>query len=168
MHHLIAHTIPNVLKKYHTVGYFTEDALESIHAFLVNKLCQKYIQIGGYRKVTQVLRSLQFQKQDLHLTKSKAVKEEKKRSTRTSRTKQGMGKAEKEPVNSKVTTMLEKIITEHTIQNIEEYMQVGGGNLTVCEICSKSLQKDIFVPEKLIDFHHLCVHVESENKFHKN
>ena len=79
-----------------------------------------------------------------------------------------MGKAEKEPVNSKVTTMLEKIITKHTIQNIEEYMQVGGGNLTVCEICSKSLQKDIFVPEKLIDFHHLCVHVESENKFHKN
>ena len=76
MHHLIAHTIPNVLEKYHTVGFFTEYALESIHA-LVNKLCQKFIQIGGDRRVTQFLHSLQLQKQDLHLAKSKAVKEEK-------------------------------------------------------------------------------------------
>ena len=79
-----------------------------------------------------------------------------------------MGKAEKKPINNKVTTMLEDIMNKHTVQNIEEYIQIGIGNLTACKICSKTLQKDIFVPEKLKDFHHLCVHVESENKFKKN
>ena len=64
--------------------------------------------------------------------------------------------------------MLENIMNEHTIQNIEEYIHISSGNLTVCIICSKAWQKDIFVPEKLMDFHHLCVHVESENKFKKN
>ena len=52
----------------------------------------------------------------------------------TSIMKQGMGKSEKEPMNNKVTTMLKNIMKQHTIQKIEKYLQIDGGNLIACEI----------------------------------
>ena len=111
MHHLIAHTIEHVLEKYHTVGLFAEDGLELIQA-LVNRLCQQFIQINGNQKKQQILWSLQFQKQDICLKMSKAIKDEKKES-------RGFPDQNKEREklieNNKVTPMLAKMMEEHTI-----------------------------------------------------
>ena len=79
-----------------------------------------------------------------------------------------MGTDEREICNNKVTTMLHKIMEEHTISKIDEYLANGGGALIACKICSETLQKDVFVPESFKDFHNLCVHVECETKFKKN
>ena len=78
MHHLIHHAQHIALEAYNAIGYFAEDALESIHA-LVIKYCNRFSQMDGDRQGKQVLCSLQLDKQDKHATANKMVKEEKKR-----------------------------------------------------------------------------------------
>ena len=54
MHHLLHHARNIAIDAYHTIGYFAEDALESIHA-LVNKFCSQFSQIDGNLRGKQVL-----------------------------------------------------------------------------------------------------------------
>ena len=167
IHHLITHTDTPVLEKYHTFGFFAEYALESIY-HLVNMYCRKFAQIDGDWRGKQVLRSLQFQKQDIHLTKTKGEKEDKKLKSRANRKKQGMGTAERIVKDNISTNMLQNIMHAHPITKYDEYLSNSScGNLINCKNCYDALNNNVLVPEKLMHLN-LCAHVKSKKKFKKN
>ena len=74
MHHLIHHSDNISIDAYHTIRYFAENSLESIHA-LVNKFCCQFFQIDGTLCGKQVLHNMQLDKQDKYANERKLIKE---------------------------------------------------------------------------------------------
>jgi hypothetical protein len=52
------------LRRYGTIGFFTEDTLESIHA-IVNRLAKMYASLDKTRRGTQILRTMASRKSEM-------------------------------------------------------------------------------------------------------
>ncbi len=71
MYHLVHH-LKEVLEKYGTIGLFTEDAMESIHA-IVNELARQYSLLDYTRRAQQTVRVLASRKKN-NVTQRKVMK----------------------------------------------------------------------------------------------
>jgi hypothetical protein len=188
MHHLVHH-LKEVLANYGTIGLFTEDAMESIHA-IVNELARRYSSLDYTRRAKQTVRVLASRKKN-NVTQRKVKKEKaekkggcgceppKKKTRRQGESKVPIANNKKSmdiqnTISAAVTSFQswkKDQVAEESEQGEEESRQEGfitfeGLALSVCEKCQAD-EEDRLIPTIFLPLHDLIVHLESGNRFEK-
>ena len=169
MHHLLCH-VAKFIDTYGTVGFFTEDALESIHA-RVNYFVARFASLDPERRVRQVVRSLASDK------KSKMRRESRRKVNETTKKptsrRQGRGGKKRshtisagDPVTEKVGAALNFYAEGGEDGTPMEKLPETGTDL--CRQCGRYLQKDRAIPSCMMDLHEALCHVHNEDKSDKN
>ena len=176
LHLLIAHAKWYLLT-YGTIGFFTEDALESIHA-IVNWLAITYAALDKTRRGTQILRAMASRKSEmLDRVQGETKKYGEKGKTRK-RARQGSKPSLQHPrEESEVEKAIDEALAdffgnnktqqELTLQLTESenpFEYPSDTALVECELCRSGLNQDVFIPKTLAKLHHLVVHQEIEDK----
>jgi hypothetical protein len=174
MHLLFAH-LEDRLKTYRTIGLFSEDSMESIHA-VVNRLDRVYASLDSERKTKAILQSLEATKkrsltkqstQIIESLKKGEVKEKKKR-------RQGVGKATNYDANiADDFNMLASAATEslrnwNWISTDVDEPDYPASHLIYeevpCEHCLEHLGVDVKISSQLMELHYLIKHHHTEDK----
>jgi hypothetical protein len=189
MHHLVHH-LKEVLAKYGTIGLFTEDSMESIHA-IVNELTWRYSFFNYTRRAQQTARVLASRKKN-NVTQRKVKKEKaekkggcgceppKKKTRRQGESKVPIANNKKlmdieNTISAAVTSFQswkkEQVAEESELGEEESRQEQGfltfdGLALSVCKKCQVD-EEDRLIPTILLPLHDLIVHLESSNRLEK-
>jgi len=175
--HLLVMHAKWYLRTYGTIGFFTEDALESIHA-IVNRLAKTYASLDKTRRGTQILRAMASRKSEMLDRVQEETKKYGEKGKQRKRARQGSKPDLQYPrEESKVEKAIDEALadffgsnktqTELTLQLTESdnpFKYPSDTALTECELCRSGLSQDVFIPKTLSKLHHLVVHQEVEDK----
>jgi hypothetical protein len=176
IHLLVVHA-ERYLRTYGTIGFFTEDALESIHA-IVNRLAVRYAALDKTRRGTQILRAMASRKSEMLDRVKEETEKYGEKGKKRKRARQGskpnlQGPREESNVEKAIDEALadffgkDKSQLELTLQLTESenpFEYPLDTALVECELCRSGLSQDIFIPTTLAKLHHLIVHQEVEDK----
>jgi hypothetical protein len=176
LHLLIAHAKWYLLT-YGTIGFFTEDALESIHA-IVNRLAVTYAALDKTRRGTQILRAMASRKSEMLDRVQVETKKYGEKGKTRKRARQGSKpnlqcSREESEVEKAIDEALsdffgnDKTLNELTMLHTETenpFEYPSDKALIECELCRSGLNQDVFIPKTLAKLHHLAVHQEVEDK----
>jgi hypothetical protein len=168
--HLLKEHVMRLLEMYDTIGLFSEDASESIHA-IVNALARRYAALDKARRITQVVRAMESRKRrsvDIEKTKVEEGKTTKKK-TRKQGANKGGGASMIDNADDKkydvavadAVSFLELIESSDAEQSDDADHTFLGPNtvLISCEKCKRA-GTDMSVPDVLLPLHYLIVHSE--------
>jgi hypothetical protein len=176
MHILFAH-LQRHLATYETVGLFSEDSMESIHA-AINRLDRVYASLNSERKTKAILQSLTAtKKRSLAKQNVQVVKSAKTEEAPIAKQKRRQGIAKKNTALAPfvdVPALLAPSATQalrdwNWSTNEPEESDYPGSHLQydeiLCEHCHVHLNRDERISLQLSDLHYLLQHVHTDNKY---
>jgi hypothetical protein len=177
MHLLFAH-LQDRLSTYHTVGLFSEDSMESIHA-VINRLDRVYASLDSERKTKAILQSITAtKKRSVAVQSNKLSKSDSARDIMLQKQKRRQGVAKKSKSVSvdfvDMTALLAPAATASlrnwtwNTNDIKEDDYPGrhlNYNEILCEHCKEHLNCDERISTQLADLHYLLRHIHTDSKF---
>jgi hypothetical protein len=175
IHHLVFHTT-EVLDTYGTIGFWAEDAVESIHA-IVNVLSRRYAALDPSRRATQIMRASEARKEaksavlQSKRAAGKSTDNKRKRKNGTSEVPCGdmpsacsSAKAASpvEAANEFLTAVTDATAATGEAGAFPDFTMVP------CEACKEQLEQETSIPSVLVSLHTQLHHVETGDKFVKN
>ena len=172
IHQMVSHT-QEWLKIYGTVGLFTEDSVESIHA-IVNALARRYASLDKERKATQIMRAIESRKMMSNAEEEKSTKKRKRRQGRTD------GTAPEEAVANVAQAALTESIVGAATLFLDQWSQNENDTgleetetedyfppfeLKNCSCCRDFADEDNFLPDLLLPLHTALCHTAIGAKF---
>jgi predicted hotdog family 3-hydroxylacyl-ACP dehydratase len=172
LHFLIMHT-KQLLFAYGTIGFWAEDAVESIHA-IVNLLARRYAALDPKRRAVQVFRSLHARQQEA--TANHLNSGETKKTTKRARNggAPNMGTSDEAGVVNnkeleKAASAFLQLVQDECVKDVrdedEEDKPFPSFELKYCSDCKDMLQEDTCVPDVLQKLHNQLCHADIGDKF---
>jgi hypothetical protein len=176
MHLLFAH-MQGRLSTYHTIGLFSEDSMESIHAF-INRLDRVYVSLDSERKTKAILQSITAtKKRSVAIQSNKLSKSDSAGNEMLQKQKRRQGVAKKsKSVSGEFIDMTALLAPAATIvlrnwtwtsNDIKEDDYPGlhmNYNEILCGHCKEHLNCDERISSQLADLHYLLRHVHTDSK----
>jgi di/tripeptidase len=175
--HLLVMHAEWYLRTYGTIGFFTEDALESIHA-IVNRLAKTYAALDKTRRGTQILRAMASRKSEMLDRVKEETEKYGEKGKKRIRARQGSKPVLQIPrEDSNIEKAIDEALAdffgndktqlELTLQLTESenpFEYPTDTTLVECKLCRSGLSQDVFIPSTLAKLHHLVVHQEVEDR----